>query len=407
MSRSSGPASRAEGSRSSSPGTRSRRSTACGMVLFDAGHSRTSTPGRRTGKLLFDRIRDLGREVPVLFVGERSQDRGSRLEERARQAGAAGLIHCPLSPGEVESAVRSLISRAGEERLASPRPPPEAPARRAPALRRSSARRRRLRICPWLRLFHAMSRLRRSARDPEAAARELAGLVLEMLRPEAVGIFYPAPPGEGGQWVRLAAASLSERGFESIAAGAGALDERRVVIEIGPATRMVIQGLAEDLRESGHAYAGDLEELLRDLFRSLNLSRCTLPPPPPVFSSSFLPPTKIPPHGIPLSWEKHWFQSRVATTGRGSGSGRVHSGPSAYGNASPSDMNAIPPPALPHRSPIIYFSGFFPCLDSTRSPRMPYSMKRGRETGLSCVILPVARRLRRRKYIRLHGEADR
>ena len=217
------------------------------------------------GKLLFDRIRDLGREVPVIFVGERSQERGSRLEERARQAGAAGLIHRPLSPGEVESAVRSLISRAGEERFASPRLPPQAPARSAgaaegfrPAAASSDV--------PWLRLFHAMSRLRRSARDPEAAARELAGLVLEMLGPEAVGIFYPAPRGEGGQWVRLAAASLSERGFEAIAAGADALDERRVVIEIGPATRMVIQGLAEDLRESGHAYAGDLEDLLRDLF---------------------------------------------------------------------------------------------------------------------------------------------
>jgi len=218
------------------------------------------------GKLLFDRIRDLGREVPVLFVGERSQERGSRLEERARQAGAAGLIHRPLSPGEVESAIRSLISRAGEERLAAPRPPREAPARPAGAPEELRSAAAASPDVPWLRLFHAMSRLRRSSRDPEAAARELAGLVLEMLGPEAVGIFYPAPPGEGGQWVRLAAASLSERGFEAIAAGAGALDERRVVIEIGPATRMVIQGLTEDLRESGRAYAGDLEDLLRALF---------------------------------------------------------------------------------------------------------------------------------------------
>jgi CheY-like chemotaxis protein len=215
------------------------------------------------GKLLFDRIRELGQDVPVLFVAERSQDLGSRLEERARQAGAAGLLHRPLSASEVESAIRSLISRGREEPIPAPCPEPEprspAPAERIhPALVPPDV--------PWLRLFHAMSRLRRSAPDPEPAARELAGLVQKILEPEAVGIFYPAPREESGQWVRLAAASLSERGFEAIAAGPAALDERRLVIETGPATRMVIQGLAEELRETAQGYRGDLEELLRDLF---------------------------------------------------------------------------------------------------------------------------------------------
>jgi len=217
------------------------------------------------GKLLFDRIRDLGRDVPVLFVAERSQERGSRLEHRARQAGAAGLLHRPLSPGEVESALRSLISRAGADPApaALPRAEPRPrPAGGAPAALGSAA----TTDIPWLRLFHAVSRLRRTARDPEATARELVTLVQTMLGPEAAGVFYPAPHGDGGPWVRLAAASLSERGFEAIAAGAAALDERRLVIEVGPATRLVIQGLAEELRESAHAYAGDIEELMRDLF---------------------------------------------------------------------------------------------------------------------------------------------
>jgi hypothetical protein len=172
-------------------------------------------------------------------------------------------LHRPLSAREVESAVRSLISRGPGEPISAAcseaEAPPTAPAERIrPAPVPPDI--------PWLRLFHAMSRLRRSAPEPEAAAREITALVQTILAPEAVGVFYPAPRGDGGQWVRLAASSLSERGFEAIAAGPAALDERRFVIEIGPATRMVIQGLPEELRESAPGYTNDLEELLRDLF---------------------------------------------------------------------------------------------------------------------------------------------
>lgn len=216
------------------------------------------------GKLLFERIQELGRDVPVLFIGDPAQDRETRLEERALRAGAAGILFRPLSAGDVESAVRSLLARPCPAGRTLPAEPP-----RPPRLATSGSRGARAPSSPpdlpWLRFFHAASRLRRAQGPRGSMARALASLAWKALSPEAVGIFYPEKDESGRPSTGLAASAGSSRGFEQIAAPAEALDERRLVIELGGESRMVIQGLTEELRATAGGYAEDLAELLGEL----------------------------------------------------------------------------------------------------------------------------------------------
>jgi len=201
------------------------------------------------GALLFDRVRALGKEVPVLFLAERIRDPRGDLEERALRAGAWRVLFQPLQAGEAEEAVRALCSSG---RLAAPssvgvrdgvRPPgglaaPSSVAARVGVRPPSSVGVRppssvgltppgdgsaedsaedssvqvdgdstdgtvgsRLKLkgmaspaledeVRWLRLFHRSCRALRISKDRSALFKELVFLAREELEAQAAGILY-------------------------------------------------------------------------------------------------------------------------------------------------------------------------------------------------------------------------
>ena len=186
------------------------------------------------GALLFDRVRALGKEVPVLFLAERIRDPRGDLEERALRAGAWRVLFQPLQAGEAEEAVRALCSSG---RLAAPssvaarvgvRPPssvgltPPGDGKLPPlsplgdgsaedSVEDSSVQvdgdstdgtvGSRLKLkgmaspaledeVRWLRLFHRSCRALRISKDRSALFKELVFLAREELEAQAAGILY-------------------------------------------------------------------------------------------------------------------------------------------------------------------------------------------------------------------------
>ncbi|MBI4601276.1 MAG: response regulator [Planctomycetes bacterium] len=236
------------------------------------------------GALLFDRIRVLGRAIPVLLVGD-----GPGAEDRALRAGAWGFLARPFDAGAVERAARSLLEAAGEPPgacagepalegagelppqetpAAPPRAAEEAAAGPAPPVGAPPAARGAERDAeiPWLRLHLALSRLAREWDPLDARARSVLELVREVLAPSAALLLYEdrgrlavridAPAGAG----RPALAALLEAGEgEGSAVPVPAATDPLV---IGPGDsggpRLILAGLDPALGDAARSMAADV-----------------------------------------------------------------------------------------------------------------------------------------------------
>ena len=68
------------------------------------------------GSLLLERIRALGRRIPVLFITDRGHDARGNLGDRLTQAGAWGILYRPLRPADLEGAAQSFLADLGGRR---------------------------------------------------------------------------------------------------------------------------------------------------------------------------------------------------------------------------------------------------------------------------------------------------
>jgi two-component system chemotaxis response regulator CheY len=145
------------------------------------------------GALLLQRLRCLSRAPPLLFLADPTRSAG--LEERARRAGAAGVLLRPLRPGEVEDRLGDLL-RARDGGLVG-RPPTEgvaggadqegAPTAMSPAEPPAEPGSAEL---AWLRFLHGASRLARLEAPKADRARAFARRALQDLHARAAAIVY-------------------------------------------------------------------------------------------------------------------------------------------------------------------------------------------------------------------------
>jgi len=153
--------------------------------------------------LLCERLRQGGKELPVVFLGNPREDRNN-LETRARRAGAWGVLPRPFHAGEVETTAQNLLEAArsastprggGGGSIFPPRSPQgdEIPPRSsqgdeiAPRSAEGDGVRGEL---LWLRFYFQLSQALQSSASGRVPPQELLELARKAFSPGAVGVFY-------------------------------------------------------------------------------------------------------------------------------------------------------------------------------------------------------------------------
>lgn len=150
--------------------------------------------------LLFERLRQGGEELPVVFLGNSREDRNN-LETRARRAGAWGVISRPFQAGEVETTAQNLLEAArssstlpalrdGTFPLRSPQVPQASQGHREgtplPPSRADGEGGELL----WLRFYFELSRALQASDSGRIPPQELLEVARKTFSPRAIGVFF-------------------------------------------------------------------------------------------------------------------------------------------------------------------------------------------------------------------------
>jgi hypothetical protein len=251
--------------------------------------------------LLFERLRQADKDLPVVFLGNPREDR-NKLETRARRAGAWGVIPRPFHAGEVETTARNLLEAArgacaGDEGTAggdwvtggdgegegffSPLPPAgdAVPPRSSqadgiPPLPQGDGTRGEL---PWLRFYFQLSRTVQSSTSGRVPPRELLAVARQALSPAAIGVFY----AEGGRASACletasdeASPGVSSTAFDRLlqlcarrsgvsSDGSGSLTLHVGPLESSARGTLTLAGLSTPACEAANAFLPEIQRLLQ------------------------------------------------------------------------------------------------------------------------------------------------